>query len=31
LQAVAVANIYTAGPLKVKLQAIKQGKVIFST
>jgi uncharacterized protein (DUF3084 family) len=31
LQAVAVSNIYTAGPLKVKLQAIKQGKVVFST
>ncbi len=31
LQAVAVRDTYTAGPLKVKLQAIQKGKVIFST
>ncbi len=31
LQAIAVGDTFTAGPLKVKLQAMQKGKVIFST
>jgi uncharacterized protein (DUF3084 family) len=31
LQAIAVGDTFTAGPLKVKLQALQKGKVIFST
>ncbi len=31
LQAIAVSDTFTAGPLKVKLQALQKGKVIFST
>jgi uncharacterized protein (DUF3084 family) len=31
VKAVAAENIYTAGPLKVKLVAISNGKTVFST
>jgi uncharacterized protein (DUF3084 family) len=31
LQAIAIGDTFTAGPLKVKLQALQKGKVIFST
>ncbi len=31
LQAIVVSDTFTAGPLKVKLQALQKGKVIFST